>query len=34
VDELAGSDAVFCVILVDTAGHRGAGDCTDTITIE
>lgn len=34
VDELGATDAVFCVILVDTAGHRGDGDCTDPIAIE
>ena len=34
VDELGAGEAVFCVILVDTAGHRGAGDCTSVIAIE
>lgn len=24
---------VFCVVLVDAAGHRGGGDCTDSIAI-
>lgn len=24
---------VFCVVLVDAAGHRGVGDCTPTITL-
>ncbi|MEM9489564.1 MAG: hypothetical protein AAGC55_10495 [Myxococcota bacterium] len=25
--------AVFCVILVDSAGERSAGDCTDPVTV-
>jgi len=25
--------AVFCVVLVDTAGHRGNGDCTGPIAV-
>src|SRR5262249_46137142 len=28
VRPLAAGAAVFCVILVDAAGHRGGGDCT------
>lgn len=24
---------VFCIVLVDAAGHRGGGDCTGTITL-
>lgn len=24
---------VFCVVLIDAAGHRGAGDCTPAITL-
>jgi hypothetical protein len=27
------SETAFCVILVDTAGHRGEGDCTAVITL-
>lgn len=34
VDEMGPSDAVFCVILVDAAGHSGPGDCTEVIAIE
>lgn len=34
VAELAGAEAVFCVILVDAAGHRGPGDCTAPIALE
>jgi len=34
VAELAGSETVFCVILVDAAGHRGDGDCTPVIALE
>jgi len=33
VRPLAADTAVFCVILVDTAGHRGGGDCTQPIDI-
>jgi hypothetical protein len=33
VDELAASTAVFCVVLVDTAGRRGDGDCTPAIEL-
>jgi hypothetical protein len=34
VAELGANEAVFCVILVDAAGHRGAGDCTAAILLE
>jgi hypothetical protein len=34
VAELGANEAVFCVILVDAAGNRGAGDCTVPILIE
>lgn len=34
VDELGGAETVFCVILVDAAGNRGAGDCTGVIALE
>lgn len=34
VAELAGGEAVFCVLLVDAAGNRGEGDCTAAITLE
>jgi hypothetical protein len=33
VAPLAADTAVFCVVLVDVAGHRGAGDCTPAITL-
>ena len=29
----AAGTAVFCVVLVDRAGHRGAGECTASIAI-
>lgn len=28
------SEAVFCVVLVDVAGHRGNGDCTPPIALQ
>jgi hypothetical protein len=31
VAPLPASETVFCVILVDAAGHRGPGDCTGAI---
>jgi hypothetical protein len=34
IAELAGDEAVFCVVLVDAAGHEGPGDCTDVILLE
>lgn len=34
VEELTGTEAVFCVILVDAAGNRGDGDCTVAIALE
>ena len=34
VAELASAETVFCVVLVDAAGHRGDGDCTAAIAIE
>ena len=33
VAALAAGTAVFCVVLVDAAGHRGDGDCTKAITL-
>lgn len=33
VGELAPSTAVFCVVLVDAAGHQGGGDCTQPIAL-
>lgn len=33
VADLAVDQAVFCVILVDAAGHAGDGDCTKAITL-
>jgi hypothetical protein len=33
VRPLAAGTAVFCVVLVDAAGHRGGGDCTQPIDI-
>src|SRR5262249_18478205 len=33
VAALAANTAVFCVVLVDTAGHHGGGDCTQPIQI-
>lgn len=33
VAALAADTAVFCVVLVDKAGHRGDGDCTRPITL-
>jgi hypothetical protein len=33
VAPLAPSTTVFCVILVDAAGHRGTGDCTRSIAV-
>lgn len=34
VAELASAESVFCVVLVDAAGHRGDGDCTVPIALE
>lgn len=34
VEEMGANEGVFCVILVDAAGHAGAGDCTAVIAIE
>jgi hypothetical protein len=34
IDAMSAGQAVFCVVLVDKAGHRGAGDCTQPITIQ
>ncbi|MFN0251034.1 MAG: hypothetical protein ACKV2T_29435 [Kofleriaceae bacterium] len=34
IDEMGATEAVFCVILVDAAGHAGPGDCTSPIAIE
>lgn len=34
VGEMSATEAVFCVILVDAAGHAGPGDCTASIAIE
>ena len=33
VSALAAGETVFCVVLVDAAGHEGAGDCTQPITL-
>ena len=33
VRDVTGNAAVFCVVLVDAAGHRGDGDCTRPITL-
>jgi hypothetical protein len=33
VKELAANAAVFCVVLVDAAGHRGGGDCTQSVEL-
>jgi hypothetical protein len=33
IGELAPDTAVFCVVLTDTAGHRGDGDCTRPIAL-
>jgi hypothetical protein len=34
VGAMTAGQAVFCVVLVDKAGHHGAGDCTQPITIQ
>lgn len=34
VGAIAPGETVFCVVLVDVAGHSGAGDCTTPITLE
>lgn len=34
IDERSATEAVFCVVLVDAAGHTGTGDCTGAIAIE
>lgn len=34
VPELAADQTIFCVVLVDAAGHRGDGDCTAPIALE
>jgi hypothetical protein len=33
VKPLADMQAIFCIVLVDTAGHRGTGDCTPPISL-
>ena len=33
VAPLAADTAVFCVVLIDAAGHRGDGDCTAPIAL-
>jgi hypothetical protein len=33
IGALAAGETVFCVVLVDAAGHEGAGDCTQPITL-
>jgi hypothetical protein len=33
VDALAAGETVFCVVLVDAAGHAGPGDCTPPLTL-
>ncbi len=34
VASLDATQTVFCVVLVDAAGHRGGGDCTTAITVD
>ena len=34
IDKMGPNEAIFCVILVDAAGHTGTGDCTASIAIE
>jgi len=34
VAELGPAETVFCVVLVDSAGHAGTGDCTAAIALE
>ena len=33
VGDVGANAAVFCVVLVDAAGHEGAGDCTHEIAL-
>ena len=33
ISALAAEETVFCVVLVDAAGHAGTGDCTPPITL-
>ncbi len=33
VRALAADETIFCVVLVDAAGHAGTGDCTTPITL-
>jgi hypothetical protein len=33
VAALAADQSVFCVVLIDAAGHRGTGSCTEAIAI-
>jgi hypothetical protein len=33
VGAIAAGETVFCVVLVDAAGHAGPGDCTTPITL-
>jgi len=34
VAELGPTETVFCIVLVDAAGHSGSGDCTSSIALE
>jgi hypothetical protein len=33
VGSVAAGETVFCVVLIDAAGHAGTGDCTTAITL-
>jgi hypothetical protein len=33
ITEMAAGTAIFCVVLVDAAGHEGGGDCTPAVTL-
>jgi hypothetical protein len=33
IAEMPAGQAIFCVELVDAAGHTGAGDCTQAVTL-
>jgi hypothetical protein len=33
VGAMSAGETVFCIVLVDAAGHAGPGDCTDPITL-
>lgn len=34
ITDMEANQAIFCVTLVDKAGHRGGGDCTPAIAIQ